>query len=47
MTKNLRHTALRAAEIPVDALVQKYYCPLELGAVAGSDESLRLAGRTR
>jgi hypothetical protein len=47
MTKNLRHTGFRRAEIPVNALVQKYYCGLELDAVAGSEESLALAGRGR
>lgn len=47
MTNNLRNTAFRAAQIPATPLVQKYYCALEIDAVAGSDESLRLAGRGR
>ncbi len=45
MTKNLKKTEFLTAKIPANALVQTYYCALELNAPPGSDESLRLAGR--
>jgi hypothetical protein len=47
MTKNLKKTAFLRAKIPTSALVQTYYCVLELNAPPGSEESLRLAGRGR
>jgi hypothetical protein len=47
MTKNLKKSRFLTAEIPANALVQTYYCALELNAPPGSDGSLRLAGRGR
>lgn len=47
MNNNREKVRFLTAEMTTHALVQTYYCDLELNEPPGTGESLRLAGRGR